>query len=720
MANSILKLTVESSEYDAKLKKAAEGIRHLAEVAHRSGGDMTGLEKAELDYIKALGDMETKSRSASGKVRELSSAYKELTVTYNELNDVEKADEGGKALAASLEKLKQRAQEAQSQMDAATKSLQSNTTAGNEDSSMLSKLADKFTINIDALKLFNIGLQAADGALGLVKDAFFASEQNIDEWGRVVASGESVYEGFLTALNTGDISGYLNNINTIINAAREAYNELDRLSTQKAIDNSRSKAQQTENERMRAMLRTGRYIAPNDGRKAAMAEGTILTDAQKQRIAQQLENGLKTANSIVRSEIDQTTKAINALYKEQASVLQMSSKEFRAGTSSMAEFDKRLEGYKNYVDFERQHTYNDGRSAVSHRDNAINPYEQYKAWGVFKDDGKLFQKINDLINQRASLQSQNYSNVAQAYRSINTATNPGSGGGGSRGGSGGGGGGNDITYAEGSITAQTKLVQELTKQWNDASEEMKNGYLYQLVEAEQKLKEMKESDAFNKKGIELLYSMKNGEGASPAGIADSLMPDMKAIEEELAKNPIKLHIEIDEEKIKNIKAMAGLQKTAKETAQIIGTIGQAFNSIEDPAARVAGVVAQAIANIALAYSDALAKDQTSKFNIWGFLAASAASLISMTTAISQVHSSTGYAEGGVIKGNSYSGDNIPIMANAGEVVLTKAMTNNLAAGIQSQGMGGWQLKTRLAGTDLLLSVERTLQKQGYGKIATWG
>ena len=732
MANSILKLTVESSEYDAKLKKAAEGIRHLAEVAHRSGGDMTGLEKAELDYIKALGDMETKSRSASGKVRELSSAYKELTVTYNELNDVEKADEGGKALAASLEKLKQRAQEAQSQMDAATKSLQSNTTAGNEDSSMLSKLADKFTINIDALKLFNIGLQAADGALGLVKDAFFASEQNIDEWGRVVASGESVYKGFLTALNTGDISGYLNNINTIINAAREAYNELDRLSTQKAIDNSRSKAQQTENERMRAMLRTGRYIAPNDGRKAAMAEGTILTDAQKQRIAQQLENGLKTANSIVRSEIDQTTKAINALYKEQASVLQMSSKEFRAGTSSMAEFDKRLEGYKNYVDFERQHTYNDGRSAVSHRDNAINPYEQYKAWGVFKDDGKLFQKINDLINQRASLQSQNYSNVAQAYRSINTATNPGSGGGGSRGGSGGGGGGNDITYAEGSITAQTKLVQELTKQWNDASEEMKNGYLYQLVEAEQKLKEMKESDAFNKKGIELLYSMKNGEGASPAGIADSLMPDMKAIEEELAKNPIKLHIEIDEEKIKNIKAMAGLQKTAKETAQIIGTIGQAFNSIEDPAARVAGVVAQAIANIALAYSDALAKDQTSKFNIWGFLAASAASLISMTTAISQVHSSTGYAEGGIIKGNSYSGDNIPIMANAGEVVLTKAMTNNLAAGIQSQmtnnlaagiqsqGMGGWQLKTRLAGTDLLLSVERTLQKQGYGKIATWG
>jgi hypothetical protein len=217
--------------------------------------------------------------------------------------------------------------------------------------------------------------------------------------------------------------------------------------------------------------------------------------------------------------------------------------------------------------------------------------------------------------------------------------------------------------------------------------------------------------------------MKNGEGASPAGIADSLMPDMKAIEEELAKNPIKLHIEIDEEKIKNIKAMAGLQKTAKETAQIIGTIGQAFNSIEDPAARVAGIVAQAIANIALAYSDALAKDQTSKFNIWGFLAASAASLISMTTAISQVHSSTGYAEGGVIKGNSYSGDNImanggAIGLNAGELVLNKAQQSTLASELQNGG-NRIQVIGRLSGEQLFLCAENWAKRTGKGEFVTW-
>ena len=124
MADNILKLRVESSEYDQKLKKAAEGIRHLAEVAHKGGGDLTGLEKAELDYVKALGSMETKSRTAAGGVRELESTFKELTVVYNNLNDVEKQDEGGKALRASLDQIKRRAQEARAELDAASKSLQ--------------------------------------------------------------------------------------------------------------------------------------------------------------------------------------------------------------------------------------------------------------------------------------------------------------------------------------------------------------------------------------------------------------------------------------------------------------------------------------------------------------------------------------------------------------------------------------------------------------------
>lgn len=718
MADVVAKLRLDSQEYDQKLKRATEGLVHYADGCRKVGGTLEHVDEGMVEFARSLGKMETVSTSARGQLNELTKAFTELSFRYSKMTEDEKKGEYGKALKSSLDDLKVRISDTKGNLDDIGKSL--NGSGGL--SGALDAIAGKFGMNIEQLTKFGGVLGAASAALKVSKDAFFASEQNIDEWGRVVASGEAVYEGFLTALNTGDISGYLNNINSIINAAREAYNELDRLSTQKAIDNSRSQAQRVENERMRAMLRTGRYIAPNDGRKASMAEGTILTDAQKQAIAKQLENGLKTANDIVRSEIDQTTKAINALYKEQASVLQMSSKEFRAGTSSMAEFDKRLEGYKNYVDFERQHTYNDGRSAVSHRDNVANPYEQYKAWGVFKDDGKLFQKINDLINQRASLQSQNYSNVAQAYRSINTATKQTGGGGGGRGGS---GSGNDITYAEGSIAAQSKLVSDLTKKWNEAGEEMKNGYLYQLVEAEQKLKSMKESDAFNKKGIELLYSMKNGEGASPVGIADGLMPDIKKIEEELANNPIKLHVEIDTEKVKSIQKMAQIQKTLGNVADAASSIGQAFNSIEDPAAKVAGTVAQAIATMALAYAQASAATANEG---WGWIAFAATGLATMMSSISAIHSATGYAQGGVVKGNSYSGDNMMFGGdglyglNAGEVVLTKAMQGNLASQLQESGGGGGGgvQVARISGEQIYVALNRYLKRSGQGELATWG
>ena len=225
MADSILRLKVESSEYDAKLKKAAEGIRHLADVAHKSGGELTGLEKAEIDYIRSLGEMETKSRSAAGKVRELESTFKELKVIYDQLNDVEKADEGGKALAASLEQLKQRAQEARAQLDSASKSLNDNGQQAQQSSGMLDALASKFTVNIDALKLFDMGLKAAGVALDVAKDAFFASEANVDEWGSTIASAESVYNSFLQSLNSGNFSDFLNNIGQVstVRVARTAF-----------------------------------------------------------------------------------------------------------------------------------------------------------------------------------------------------------------------------------------------------------------------------------------------------------------------------------------------------------------------------------------------------------------------------------------------------------------------------------------------------------------
>ena len=438
MADSILRLRVQSDEYDNKLKRAAEGIRHLADVAHKSGGELTGLEKAELDYIKSLGDMETKSRTAAGSVRELENTFKELTVVYNQLNDVEKQDEGGKALAASLDQLKQRAQSARAELDNASKTLGEQKDAGQQTGGMLDGLAEKFGLSITKVMGFGTALAAGKVALDVAKDAFFASESNIDEWGRTVAASQSLYEGFLTAINNGDISGYLSNIDSIVKAARLAYDELDKLGTMKTIQAPQISKQQTENERIRSMIQTGRYIAPQDGRKNAvfngreMQTGDKLTAGQIRYLEKQLQGGMQKVVKLVGNEVDQTGKAINAYYDKLAKTNGMSLQEFKKGTSSWAEFNKRMQGYEDYKKFENEHSsvrerYNPTTQEYESyiiRDQEKNPHQQYAKWGTFrvdKEGDNSYKDLVALIQQRDQQVGQVYSTQAQAYRTMNRA-----------------------------------------------------------------------------------------------------------------------------------------------------------------------------------------------------------------------------------------------------------------------------------------------------------
>ena len=172
--------------------------------------------------------------------------------------------------------------------------------------------------------------------------------------------------------------------------------------------------------------------------------------------------------------------------------------------------------------------------------------------------------------------------------------------------------------------------------------------------------------------------------------------------------------------------MKAITKAASITADVVGSIGDAFNAIEDPAAKVMGTVMQAIATVAMGYAQAtLAAAKTG--NPWVWAAFAISGLATMLTTISTIHSATGYAEGGMIKGNSYSGDNIGgvvdgsqfVGLNAGEVVLNASQQNALAQQITGGGMGNVNLTGRLRGTDIILSVDRSLQSMGRGELLVW-
>lgn len=90
--------------------------------------------------------------------------------------------------------------------------------------------------SIGTLGKLSMGIGAATAALKVVKDAFFNNEQQLDAWGKTVASSESLYKGFLNSLNTGDISGFLTNMNNIVSAAKAAYDAMDELNTFNAFN----------------------------------------------------------------------------------------------------------------------------------------------------------------------------------------------------------------------------------------------------------------------------------------------------------------------------------------------------------------------------------------------------------------------------------------------------------------------------------------------------
>ena len=130
MADSILKLRVDSQEYENKIKRAAEGLQRYAEGCRKAGGTLTQLDEGVLEFTQALGNMNTSATSARGKVTEMTKAFTDLSMEYKQHTKEEKNAPFGKALAQSLDELKTRIQSTKQDLDDINESLNGKTSSG--------------------------------------------------------------------------------------------------------------------------------------------------------------------------------------------------------------------------------------------------------------------------------------------------------------------------------------------------------------------------------------------------------------------------------------------------------------------------------------------------------------------------------------------------------------------------------------------------------------
>ena len=546
-------------------------------------------------------------------------------------------------------------------------------------------------VNMKSLSGMALAAGAVTTAMKVAKDAFFKNEQQLDEWGRTVEASKSLYSGFLNALNNGDISGFLNNINNITDAARAAYNALDELSTFNAFNQIQTQKARTGFTEAMAGYRLGEG-SKEDVQKAAKAyQEELRTRMQKEQEAY--------------------SQAVRKIAAERG--------------VSWGGLEQALTG--KYGDYETlKNTMPTGKKTKFTPGGMFGgstAVEVPVAVTVQEKMGEALRQLNDTelkelqaLGAQAQRTAEEIAQIDKQMARVLNGRQPGTG---SSSGSGGSKGSNssEPTYAADSIAAQQKLVSDLTKQWNEAGASVRNDYIQPLIEAETKLKEMKDEQALLKEQAQ--GKLKGGEVETPAvaDVSSSIYPSIDDIRNELAENPIVIPIESTE---KDVKAIA---KTARMTADVVGSIGDAFNAIEDPAGKVMGTVMQSIASVALGYANATV--QASEMGPWAWVAFAVSGLATMMSMIQGIHSATGYAQGGIVEGNSYSGDNMMFGGdglyglNAGEVVLTKAQQNTLAQTLKGNGLGNINVTGRLNGTDILLSADRAAQASGRGQLVTW-
>ena len=174
---------------------------------------------------------------------------------------------------------------------------------------------------------------------------------------------------------------------------------------------------------------------------------------------------------------------------------------------------------------------------------------------------------------------------------------------------------------------------------------------------------------------------------------------------------------------KKNKVFENAAKALGNVANIAGSVGDLFSAIGDATdsvgAKAAGLVANAIATIALTFAQSLKGTVTP----WDWIAASISGAATMASTIAQIKKLTAgsYAKGGVIPGNSFTGDKLIANVSSGKRILTAEQNRNLEAiaNIKRDNLYNNRFtvtSVRVSGSDLLLAINNDRQMHGKNKI----
>ena len=197
MADSILRLKVESQEYDAKLKRAAEGLNKYVEQCRKVGGTLENVEKETLDFVKAMGQMETVSKTSTGKLSEMKRTFTEWSMIYKQISAAEKASPFGKALSQSLDQLKGRIKETQKDLQSINQELNGSSNAG-QFGNILDTFGQKLGVTGNLTEMLTSKTALMTGAIGASTTVVIAATKAWADYNSEIAKQQQI-----TTVTTG-------------------------------------------------------------------------------------------------------------------------------------------------------------------------------------------------------------------------------------------------------------------------------------------------------------------------------------------------------------------------------------------------------------------------------------------------------------------------------------------------------------------------------------
>ena len=547
------------------------------------------------------------------------------------------------------------------------------------------------------------------GALGIAVSAGEAFNKMIhssqtleDEFGAVQESVNTVVDNFFQSLASGDFSPFLNGIDNIINRARDAYQAMDDLWNM-------SQSYSTQNARLNNQFQKNLLeIRQKKGSKDPNDQKRVkeLT-AQNQRIIKQQASG---ANKLY----DQTIKGL------QAKIMSGTGMRVKASgglISSILESDINDMGgnrkkfaiqYQKYLDErakldrkaeKKQGDLFMGKSGVNYQKQVIALEKQYGQSIVANyllnrlNDDEL-KDYNDKLKQGLSYQGQSIANASKLLRYTKETTEAASGG------KKGGNKGSSNISQKISFTAAKVDKNDTIRYPQEVSEEVRKA----LAQADDSFKDFSnetrnwtldfnpyEEYLKNEKSFKKSF----GNFADSAGqITDSffsfdgVMSDLSNLASAINEgaNSWQVFMGVLQTGMGIIQAISSVLETLTTLQEIFGTtsVVAAEQSATASATEAAAATTNTVAKSGEAIASATASGAKMPFPL--NIVAIAAGVAAVIAALGMITGA--FADGGIVGGNSYSGDNLLARVNSGEMILNGHQQKNLFDLLDKGANGG--------------------------------